>query len=398
MTQSGVENGAGNGHDNMQPHVRLSLPTLHTRSSFPGDLQSQYEGSPIDGHPYGSASLPRQGSVASTYSNDQYRYLQAVPEAMSAPATVSNAYMETVPTYSFGSLPSPMMPHYHHQSSHYPSVTYDSLAGFNMAPLHSSLPLQTVQERRLPALPAPAHAQYQQGPAPVAEMQTRPLGSFTEPRVHITGIHSRNAMPWSIDSDAFRFRSASTASFAPSSSLAFSGAQSTAAASDPILGYQFGLSSATTESSSSATSPTSGPAPSDGYGSTSSSSTGSMLPPPNVAFSSSGQALPPMITSDRPSSSRSGGPHNPSLYSFSTESSDRSSFGNDYAVAHDSVNSNNMVTRNASYPTTIMHPQPQHPSNSNGIDTLHRQSSYDQQQQRAFTAQRMSLSNINANY
>ena len=417
-----------------QTRSRPSLPTLHTRSTFPMEYESQYEVSPIETYGY-SSMVPRQDSFASTYGLENYRSWSTTTAPMSAPATVS--YSEPHSSYSFGSIQAPSIPPHQMTGRPHGTPTEPSPA-WNMGHLNSSLPSQTVQERRLP-IPAPNTLQYTQTPYSTAEVpEIRPLGSYTEPKVHITGIHSRDAMPWSVDSTSSTYRRGSMANATLPSGLLNSSSQSMIPVSDPVLGYQWSVAGPATVSGSPEVSPKSGPALSEGFPSTSSSSTTSMLPPSRIRYSAPNtHNMPNTTTDDRPSSSR-GNPTTASLYSFSTETSDPQANHFEPCYLPSTRHSRNSVEQDGSayagsgivdssasysipmrqsrnsldysagtYPTssangtttsdyanTIRQPQPQH---ATSIDALCRQSSFEHPQ-RASTAQRMSVSNFSSHH
>ena len=368
--------------DYYQAHFRPSLSRLQTRSTYPEHHESQYESTPHNAYLDAYSSIPRQASVASTLSNDGNPYWTATA---TMPTQISAAYYEPQPICAWGSLHASAAPQTQQLPIRHPSVTTESYPGLNMSSLHSSLPSQMVQERHLP-MPAPNMVHYQQNPAATAEM--RPRGSYSDPRMYITGTHSHNAMSW-VDSSSVASRSGSTASTAPLAGLPITSNETTTAVSEPVVGYEFSHGPSVTDANSPEISPTTGPPPSFDGGSTSGSSPGLGLPPPNIMYSASGaEVLPSMVASTRRSSSRRTA-HAPSLYSFSTDASEHQSVNNE------ANETNNFMPRSTSYSTSSMHSQPQLPSTGN-VDTLHRQSSFDQQ--RAYTAQRMSVSNLNANY
>ncbi|KAK4543897.1 hypothetical protein LTR36_004671 [Oleoguttula mirabilis] len=370
------------------PQTRTSLPTLHTRSSFI-DGYDQYENSPVDSYTYASATIPRQDSFASSYGSgsvENYRSWSTSSAPMSAPVTTG--YYEQQPAYSFGNLQAPSFPQ--PSNNRLPSVTADSFSSLNMGSLHSSLPIQTAQER---TLPAPYTVHYSQTSYPTAEQlpvpEIRPLGSFNEPRVHINGIHSRTAMPWSSEDSSTGSRTMSAGnSMAPITGIPGPSTQRLhhphvpTPVSEPVLGYQFLPTSGSPDIS-----PASGPAP-ESFSSTASSTSSTVsMPPPSANFRYA-QALPALNTDDRPmtssSSSREG--MAASLYSFSTDTGERPvTSGSDHASSSTVSGGHNYVP--------LRQPQPQHAAS---VEALRRQSSFDQQ--RAATAHRMSVSNLNARY
>lgn len=371
-----VDNGYGGGGA-YQPHTRASLPTLHTRGGYQAEYDPHFDSSPVDAYTYSTSSFPRQDSFASSYGIENYRSWSTTAP-MSAPLTTS--YYESQPTYSFGSLQAPAYPHT--QATRVPSVTAEGISTLNMGHLNSALPAQTFNERRLP-IPAPYTLQMSPGPYSNAEVpQIHPLTSYnTKPRVHINGIHSRSAMPWSRDVAASGgSRNGSIMSLVPSMNMTQSTSQSTSTAvSEPVLGYQFGLAAPVTATNSpEEVSPTCGPSISEGFAST---TTSSMQPP--MRYSSS--TMPPILSDDHTTGSSSRGlAPVASLYSFSTDTSDRQTSDSD----HD------LMDHSGSYQTTMRHPQPQHAAS---VDSLNRQTSFDQSHG-ASGAHRMSMSNLSSRY
>lgn len=364
-----------------QTHQRPSLPVLQTRSAYP-EYES-YNASPADDYTYASSTIQRQQSFSSGYGAESFRPWTS--GSISTPATSGSLYYEPGSAFSFGSLQGPSMP-----AGRLPSVTAEAFSPLNMGSLHSSLPTQTVpQERRLPM---PHLGSYAQPAYSAAEVPLiRPLGSVSEGRIAINGIHSRNSMPWSNEN----------ASLTPISRHgSMSGTQavqeqhglpnltSTSSMDGPtILGYQF-----STSSTSADISPTSGPTLSESYSSTSTSSTaGSIMPPPTHIRYSSNNSHRHHTTSasPRPSSARAAAA---SLYSFSAgvDDTERSStLDRPGGSFDDSVLS---ATPQHNYMPPLRHPQPQHAAS---LDELRRRSSTDE---RAATANRMSVSNLNARY
>lgn len=362
---------------------RPSLPTLHTRATFP-DLESHYQHSPLEGYGYAAATHPRQDSFASTYGLENYRSWSTTAPAH-VPVTAS--YYEPMPSYTFGSLQAPSLPSAYHHATRLPSVTAESFAPFHMSHLNSSLPMHTAYDRRLP-IPATYTMQYP--PIQQTMPQIRPLGSYTEPRIPINGIHSRSAMPWSTESVSGS-RQGSISVYAPPSGLPAPPSQSSSAQAEPVLGYQFSHPATTAGSSSPEILPTSGAAVVDSFSSDSSgSSTTSMPDGPDFRYSrvsSSGFNLPSLPADDR-SHIVSRAP--PSLFSFSTESSRRHMSGSDGTGYNDSA----IANEDSSYATPIHQPQLNHAAS---VDAFQKSSSYEQRQQ-ATAGHRMSLSNLNTNY
>ncbi|KAI7514695.1 hypothetical protein KC347_g375 [Hortaea werneckii] len=239
-----------------QPMQRPSLPTLHTRSSFV-DGYDQYENSPVDSYTHASSSsMPRQDSYSSSYPGfENYRAWSTSSAMMSTPA--SAGYHEQPSSYSFGNLTAAFP---QHGGSRLPSVASDTFGSMNMSSLHSSLPVHTAQERRLPAPYTITYPNSQtQHPSTQQLPDIRTIGSISsEPRVHIHGIHSRNAMPWSSEPTPMSATAVSNSSLpqttrAPGLTTAFQSQsrpqyphqghqdqqQNAVGVSEPAFGYQF---------------------------------------------------------------------------------------------------------------------------------------------------------------
>ena len=424
------------GSERYSTRSRSSLPMLYTRSTHPSDYNTQYEPPLMDAYTYTSSSIPRHDSLGSANGSQNYRSWSSTNGSMSGPSTT--AYYEPYSPFPAGPMQVPSIPA-QQQTGRLPSVTADSFSSFNMGPLNSSLPPHTMQERRLPIPPPPTP----QTPYTTADLpEIRPLTSYTEPRVHVNGTHSRNAIPWSFDTASSTYRSNSLASFAPPNGLPNLASQCTTAISQPVLGYQFGLSGPASVSSSPEISPTSVAAPSEGYARTADSSPSSMHPPPTMRYpaATTSQNMP-VITSDGHQSTYRAPATEASLYSFSSDASadsqsstidgessgvyypsrypspyrharmyadndpaaiSNSAYYNDSAsyqlpVSHlrSSVdNDSTSYASSSSSTATIRQPQPH---SASSIDALCRQSSFDQSQ-RPSTSSRMSISNFNSQY
>lgn len=390
---------------------RQSIPSHNTRTSYSTDYDTQYETSPTDTYTYASSTIPRQDSCVSACGLENYRSWNNTTGPMSTPATT--AFYEPNPAYTFGTLQAPLVPS-QHQTDRLPSVTGDSLSPLNMGHLHASLPAQTVHERRLP-IPAPHTLQHTQNMYSSAEVPViRPLTSYTEPRVHINGIHSRNAMAWSSESTTSPARGNSMASFAPPSGLPNISSQCTV--SQPVLGYQFSQAVPAPISSSPEVSPTSATTLSDGFTSASSSSP---HPMPNSSrnmatsaslYSFSTEATDGQSdTTERPSNSyftngdaysnqipQSRNSMDHEINAYSDTGTIGSAGGYQAPVSHlrSSVDQDGNAYATNNYQTSIRQPQPQH---ATSIQALCRPSPYDQSQRQS-TANRMSISNFNSHY
>lgn len=362
---------------------------LHTRG-YPE--YASYDTSPVDEYTYASSAVPcpRQSSFSSNnYNTENFRPYTTGPAAAST--ATANAYYEPGTAFSFGSLQhAPGFPP-STSLSRLPSVTSETFSALNMSSLQSSLPTQTVQERRLPI----PHTQ-QQPPYATAEVpQIRPLSSLTEPqpRAHLGGVYSRNGMSWSSASPAV---SRATATGRHGAMVPPHGLPTSSAGSEftpmgpPILGYQFSASG------SPETSPTTVSAVPENFSNSETSVATSMLPPSSTSrytMGNSGNGLPAARGAEeyrRPSSSYESAATLYSVSSGAEEASGRSTPARHMSQA--STESSPPAGHHQSY-TPLRHPQPQHAAS---LDELRRRSSFDQH--RSTTAHRMSVSNLNAHY
>lgn len=248
-------------HPQHGPLHRPSLPTISSRSPFYDGYDHYENSSPVDAYTYASSTISRQDSFANSYSAgpvETFRPWSASSGPMAVPVTAG--YYEQNPSYSFGSLQVSSASQYPQATStRLPSVTAEPFSALNMGHLHSSLPTHTVQERRLPA---PYTGQYPPSSYPGEQLpEIRPLGSFSESRPHIHGIHSRSAMPWSQDISSSTLQApAMSSTIGPPVGLPLSATHNpltSGIGSEPPLGYQI---SHTPVSDSPETSPTSGTA------------------------------------------------------------------------------------------------------------------------------------------
>ena len=385
---------------------RPSLPLLQTRTTWPPEFDTQYENSSVDAYTYGSASAPRHDSIAGgAYGSSESFRTYSTSAPLSAP--ISSPYYETG-TYSFGNLHSPASAYV--GNARLPSVSVDSMSSLDMGSLHSSLPTHTPLERRLPpvvpySISYPQRQTYSQSlPEPPA---INPATANFRP--YINGVHSRHAIPWSVDSHNSRHGSTSMqsshyASTSPSQHQMRGLPVTTAPMTDAVLGYQF-------QPPQSTYSPESSPPAASALGEPFSSTVvTAMLPPahPNsLRYNASNTPLPAIqapIDSARPSSSRSSEIHAPapmaSLYSYSSETSDRSSSDatvRDHSSRDDgspSPEASTSDTTYAGYQQARHNTQPQHSASHDG---LRWQSEYDHQRAGG-PGHRMSVRSLNERY
>ena len=381
---------------------RPSLPVLQSRTTWPTGYDSHYESSPIDTYTYGAGSAPRHDSITSSYgSPDAYRsYGTSAP----LPAPVSSPFYET-PSYSFGTLQTPVSGYT--GSGRSPSVSGDSMSILNMGSLHSSLPSHAPLERRLPppSVVPPYSITYPRQPYAHTFPEPRPIDPATatfRPYININGVHSR---AWSAETSTSRNTApgmhASSYASTPSSQHQITGTMSTTTGSvaDPILGYQF---QAPPGNYSPDSSPTIVPTLGEPFPSMAASAMPPPLHPPGVRYTASSTS-PPAISASfddpRPSSSRLPEIHASaplaSLYSYSTETCDRSS---SEATARDPSHREGASPSGDSSESDSVHngrPQSRHSSNNDG---LRRQSEYDHQRTSGGPRHRMSMKSPNEHY
>ena len=439
-----------------QPMQRPSLPTLHTRSSFV-DGYDQYENSPVDSYTHASSSMPRQDSYSSSYPGyENYRAWSTSSAMMSTPA--SAGYHEHPSSYSFGNLTAPFP---QHGGSRLPSVTSDTFGSMNMSSLHSSLPVHTAQERRLPAPYTITYPNAQTQHSSIQQLpDIRTIGSISsEPRVHIHGIHSRNAMPWSSEATPMSATAVSNSNLPPTvgvpglatasqsqsrSQYPHQGhqdqPQNAVGVSEPAFGYQFPMVQTNcprTGSPNVSPASASGPTGCESFPSTASSSsstTSTKIPCSSHAQSShlqpetrlhhhrdlpvlhletpegQHQSAEPPIHPSLISPSHTDAAPPASLYSFSTDSgngisttiptsaaADRPSTasGDNEQSSAGGLSSMNVPTTYNPAPA-LRHSQSNRGQHSARPQVLRSQSSFERQ--RAQTAHRMSVHSLNARY
>lgn len=358
-------------------HAKHQLPYLQTRSTFTGDWE-QYDQSPVDGYSY-SASVSRQDSLPGSYPGDNSRSW-TLTTPISAPATAVYYDNSTGP-YSFNCGPATGLPpsniHTPVSAARLPGVASNEMfSPLNMASLHSSLPVQNAQERRLPAPYVP-----QPPPTPFSSVdvpEIRPLGAFSEPRVHINGIHSRNAMPWSPD-NATRSDIANTMPLATGPPPPAAQMTPTTMQEAVVLGYQFSHNDSTGTSTATPNSPRPSPSSLPATGSfqstaSSNSSEASMHPPSRCVVYQN-------TADERQPSSRES--QMTSLYSFSSDTSDR--------MPRSSAPGDRMVSVHCYTP--LRQPQAMHASS---VEALRRQSSFESYERS--TGHRVSMTSLNGRY
>lgn len=362
-----------------------SLPTLQTRSTAPDGYDS-YTASAIDGYGNSSYSLPRTDSLYGNYDSGFRTWSNA---SLLSPASATAAY-DRSPVYSSGSMSTPSFPaipqqqQQQQQNGRLPSVTSESFSALNMGHLHTSLPTQTVQNRRLP-IPQLTPS-YEQPPFSGPDIPgIRPLA---EPKTRLSSFHSRIGAPWPGDVVYSDYRNGSLFNSVPQSGTALQPIHTNSMPQAPTVSYHYNNMSETTTqptAQSASTSPTEGPSAS----ASGSYTTAPSYPMTPVSYGSY-YGLPPITTAHRSDtySSRSMNMPATTAYTYSPETGTAASSGRTSSDA----SSNNMPSTYASYPT-IYHPQPQHTS---GTDALRRQESFDPQQPQSTMAptQRISVSDL----
>ena len=365
---------------------RPSLPVLQSRTIWPTDYESQCESSPVDTYTYGSGSAPRHDSIASSYGT-----------SAPLPASVSSPFYET-PSYSFGTLQSPASNYT--GSGRSPSVSGDSMSILNMGSLHSSLPTHAPLERRLPPVVPPYSITYPRQPYAHAFPEPRPIDPATATfRPYINGVHSR---AWSAESNTSRSNApgmhAPGYASTPSSQHQITGSSpaTTGSVADPILGYQFQVPLG-------GYSPDSSPTIVPTLGEPFPSMAAAAMPPPthpsNARYTASSTSLPAISASfddPRPSSSHLHEIHAPaplaSLYSYSTETCDRSS---SEATARDHSHREGASPSGDSSESDSTHNGRQQSRHSSSHDGLSRQSDYDRRRTSGGPIHRMSMKSLN---
>ena len=391
------------GNDNFYfAQHRLSLPTMHTRIAPRGEYDTH------DFHPAeyanGTSSISRQETALNTYVVDN-SFRPWTANSMSVPVTSTNMYFEPHRPMNFTAMPPPAC--MATPRARLPSMSRQSFSSLSMDALNSSLPAHTVQDRRLPTPTSNSRQQspFQNNGLPQIS-QLRPFVD-SQPRVHINGIHSRNGMPWSLDTNVHPSNErVGGGENIPSEHN--TGVHSSHSSSSPnslpettILGYHF---PGTTSSPS--VSPTSGPPISENF--TQSMST-SMAP----------ASVLPLAPYMRPSAA----PHTRSLnatdtmmqlsspsretpVNFCSFRNDQSgSMGSDNIIEQESNASENPDTNrhHQNFYTFCQAPQQQqqqqHPPAQQVVSNEfpHRRSSYDQQHH-ATAAHRLSTSSLGGRY
>lgn len=353
---------------------RQSLPVLQTRASYPESYDA-YSASPIDGYPYLTYSAPRNDSMGSAYETGYRSWSGA---SLIPPASAQNAY-EQSSGYTFGSISAPsfttqaqqqqtLQPH----TSRLPNVMAEGFSSLNMGHLYTSLPTQTVQNRRLP-IPNTAPS-YELPPYSGPELPEIRL--LAEPRTRLSSAHSRIGVSWPGESDYYTSaRNGSSISLAPPIGPALQPTHRTSVVQDPVVGYHYSTNDAMPATQSPTSSPTIGPSSSSATCAGGPSYSNAMTP---LSYGSY-YGLPPITTTQHPGAKTARTLNNPATttssatYAFaSSDSTSSSERGNSDASAGSSANTY------ASYPT-IQHPQPQ-PQHAASAETLRGQASFDHQQ------------------
>lgn len=171
---------------------RLSLPTLHTRSSFASEMNSPYEAPPAEAYTHSSTMIPRQDSFgALAFPQETYRAWTTSMEPASSSASASG--YETSVTFDPRQHPA-LRPQ--PSVGRFPSITAEAYSALNMSNMNHALPRHDMQQRMLP-IPAVT----QETPQPMLSAteipEIPPLRS--EPRNSVNGLPGRNSLPWNTD-------------------------------------------------------------------------------------------------------------------------------------------------------------------------------------------------------
>ncbi|KAF2483233.1 hypothetical protein BDY17DRAFT_143723 [Neohortaea acidophila] len=410
------------GSGSYAPH-RPSLPTLHLRSSFPNEQDAMYDTSTMDNYSYATSMAPRHDSLASVHQMANYRDWSTTGPLY---APISAPYHDCGPTYSFGSLQTPMYPHFQQHHQRLPSVSGENLSPLNMSQLNSSLPAQTVHDRRLPPVPSgppgPPMA-FMAQPSPMPVPQLRPM--YDPLRMPMNGgFYSRhNSYPWSSESGQWISRPGSISNYMAPNGLSYSSAQNNGLASESnLMGFHYQLNRQDASISSTSTdTDVSGPTVTDDV--SRHSDEDMSMPPPSFSSSEHGSSGNSNSTSANTSfystcstapSNYNGPPpiadtaheadshyhYSPETRQTPTSASDKSNNdrppGRNKRSKNGSSSSSNSNSRNEYDPPPLHQPRPRHHSSTSNIEALQQQASYEDQ--RASTVHRMSLSNLNAEH
>jgi hypothetical protein len=248
---------ASSSHHGSQNMHRPSLAVLQTRVAMPVDYDSSYEASPADPVPF-APSFHRHDSLNGAYSVENYRSWNTTAGPMAAPT--STALYEPHCPFTWGSMSGPSAPYTTFERL--PSVTSESMSSLSMGTIEPALPCHShVYDRRLPIpLLPPEQSRTTLGSGKPVDI--RPLDLPSNHRVHGSGIHGENTLPWVINTTTDPSPMAPMSTYAPPSGLPTVGGMT-----DPSHGYHFSAMPPA-ESSSSDGSHSSGPALSEPYSTT----------------------------------------------------------------------------------------------------------------------------------
>ncbi|KAK4994273.1 hypothetical protein LTR66_005658 [Elasticomyces elasticus] len=353
-------------------HARSPGPELGSRAGYqPSYMPTYGDNAPIESYSLSGAGLPSSSFNSAVGMPGAYDSSRMWHSAGLKSAPVSGSFSDQGGSYSYGNYPSSYQnlpayqegPPYQHSVNHrLANSSTESFSPLNLTALHSSLP--SPMSRRLPN-PLNTQLLMTSSSAPdVVEARSLPSAA---PTLHLSGIHTRSAMPWSAESLSSQSRNSSINSLASTAALAMPlpTSQSSASSSSILengLGYVFQTSN------SPDISPTTGPALSNSFSATNvPSSVASMNPPPQRYNAAGPSSLSSGTAKEVPISRHSSSSN---LYSFSADTMDRhQSFGGEPAGSDGVLGSGHRYV-------PLHQPQPQHAGGAEALrrDSLERRS------------------------
>lgn len=211
----------------MNLHHKLSLPVIEARPRA-----MDYYGNRTDALTDEETNFDRDYQHGRQPSVGLSHYTQ---RHLASGASIAGTYCEPFqPLYSTDNLHN--APYASTPTSRLPSIGGLPLSPLDMESLHLSLPVQGTHERRLPR-------PYNHADMPQAYLHSH--GSMPDIKtLHIHGVHSRSAMPWSASEnaspvgDAYTNPSPNTGDAQPTTSIHYG---TMASSTGPGFGYQFSL-------------------------------------------------------------------------------------------------------------------------------------------------------------
>ncbi|KAK5005466.1 hypothetical protein LTR28_007688 [Elasticomyces elasticus] len=329
------------------------------------------DNAPIESYSLSGAGLPGSSFSSAVGMPGTYDSSRVWHSAELKSAPVSGSFSDQGGSYSYSNYPPSYQtlppyqegPPYQHSVNHrLANSSTESFSPLNLTALHSSLP--SPMSRRLPN-PLNTQLLMTSSSAPdVIEARSLPSAA---PTLHLSGIHTRSAMPWSAESLSSQSRNSSINSLASTAALAMPlpASQSSASSSsipENGLGYVFQTSN------SPDISPTSGPALSNSFSATNVPSSVASMNPPSQRYNAAGPSFLSSGTAKEAPISRHSSSSN--LYSFSADTMDRhQSFGGEPAGSDG-------VLGSAHRYVPLHQPQPQHAGGAEALrrDSLERRS------------------------